>query len=202
MDNYYKSYSKRKDIEKYAYHFAHFIQKKYFKVKGNLLDIGCGAGYYMKAFKEMGYEVYGLDNDKEALKISSQFGNVRNIDLSKKFQFPFPNEFFDVVFAKSIIEHSYNPRRFIKELRRILKPEGIAYIQTPNHNTKRSQKGFYSDPTHLSPLTFKETQSLLLDFEIIEFKKYKSFPYIWRFTDMAFKINGFWIDDVFVVVKK
>lgn len=44
----------------------------------------------------------------------------------------FQENFFDIVYLDSVIEHVSLPVKMVKEIRRILKPEGLVYIITPN----------------------------------------------------------------------
>ncbi len=200
MKNYYKSYAKRKGIENYTLKFATFIHKNYFKKPGLILDIGCGAGYYMSAFNSLGYKTYGIDNDSEALKISSKHGGVTNIDLSKSIKLPFKDNTFDFVFIKSVLEHTFNPEEMIKEINRVCKSR--VFILVPAYDTKRYQIDFYSDPTHISPRTTKELIDSCKDFKIIKFRRFVNLPFIWRFTDLAFRINGLHPDDNFLILEK
>ena len=45
---------------------------------------------------------------------------------------PFPNDYFDAVFSKSVIEHITNTEHYIKEMRRVPKPGGRLVLMVPD----------------------------------------------------------------------
>ena len=89
------------------------------KLGGKLLDVGCGRGEFLQGFIQCGMEGYGVDQSRAAesycpdatLKIS----NIENDGI------PYDDNFFDVVYSKSVIEHFYYPERMVKEIFRVLK---------------------------------------------------------------------------------
>src|SRR5260370_32500224 len=54
------------------------------------------------------------------------------IDADLNQTFPFEDATFDVAMAVEILEHLENPRSFLRELARVLKPGGRAIVSTPN----------------------------------------------------------------------
>jgi len=76
-------------------------------------------------------DIYGIDIQPKFLKEASAKGiNVIAADLNKKF--PIKDNSFDVVVSDQVIEHLTNVDNFVKEMFRILKPEGYAVISTEN----------------------------------------------------------------------
>lgn len=73
-----------------------------------ILDMGCGTGVIgASLLKNYRCEVYGLDNDKQALKIAAKRGLlVKILDIEKE-NFPHPSEFFNIVIFSEVIEHIY-----------------------------------------------------------------------------------------------
>ena len=61
-----------------------------------------------------------------------------------RFPYPFPEGHADRIYAKHIIEHLDDPRRFVEEIYRILKPGGIAWIETPHFSNYVA----YAEPQH------------------------------------------------------
>ncbi len=66
-------------------------------------------------------------------------------DLSQRW--PWKDSSVDEVIAFDVIEHIADRIHFMNELHRVLKPGGIATIETPNASRGA---GFYQDPTHKS----------------------------------------------------
>jgi ubiquinone/menaquinone biosynthesis C-methylase UbiE len=96
---------------------------------GRLLDAGCGR--YLKFSKELAAiaQVVGIDLEStlETHNSDSPFGVRGNLD-----DLPFPNDYFDVVISRSVIEHLENPGKVFREFFRVLKPGGRTILVTPN----------------------------------------------------------------------
>lgn len=99
--------------------------------RGDLLDIGCYDARLTRAYAgRFQGSLYGMDfNLHEDAK--SLFTEFKQGELDNK-ELPWPGARFDTVFAGEIIEHLYHTDRFVRELRRVLKPGGILVLTTPN----------------------------------------------------------------------
>jgi 2-polyprenyl-3-methyl-5-hydroxy-6-metoxy-1,4-benzoquinol methylase len=104
--------------------------KKY-RDGARLLDIGCGEGFFLfNAFKA-GYITKGIELSQDAAAYAiREFG----LDIEAK---PFeeqrlPENHFDVVTLWQVLEHVPYPLTVLKEVRRILKPDGLLVVSTPN----------------------------------------------------------------------
>jgi 2-polyprenyl-3-methyl-5-hydroxy-6-metoxy-1,4-benzoquinol methylase len=95
------------------------------------LDIGCATGMLIESMKRKGWVVKGADICRE----SAEYGRrTRGVDI-----FPgtlqeagLPDNSFSVVHFSHLIEHVPDPRGFLAEVLRVLKPGGYAVITTPN----------------------------------------------------------------------
>jgi 2-polyprenyl-3-methyl-5-hydroxy-6-metoxy-1,4-benzoquinol methylase len=83
--------------------------------KTKVLDIGCGENKIIP-------EAIGLD--------LYNYPGVNKIGSAEKL--PFPNKSFDAVTLLEVIEHLKNPEKTLKEIKRVLKPNGQVIISTPN----------------------------------------------------------------------
>lgn len=107
---------------------------KYSKLKnGSFLDIGCGEGFVLEEALKYGYKPYGLDiagNLHQSLDRSNiQFfkGNI--------FKANYPENHFSAIYMDSVLEHVDDPISILKEMYRILKPEGIIFTIVPNEDS-------------------------------------------------------------------
>lgn len=99
-----------------------------------ILDVGCGNGEKSELIIKLGNEVLGIDKDSEKLKEAGKRGvKIFEGDLEKDL--PFENEFFDVIWCSSVIEHIYHTDYFLKECYRILKSNGNLIINANNINS-------------------------------------------------------------------
>ena len=95
------------------------------------LDIGCGNGKVTEKIKDLGIEGYGIDISSELLKKAEARGIKTEIGDAHK-SLPYKCGYFDIVFAGEVIEHIMDPRQFVIEVNRILKPGGLFILTTPN----------------------------------------------------------------------
>jgi ubiquinone/menaquinone biosynthesis C-methylase UbiE len=109
----------------------------YFKNK-LVLDMGCGSGASLVALSFLGAKATGLENDSygadlELAKLRcSMYGINPNLTNSDALNTPFDDNTFDLVISTSVIEHIKDYPSYLKEIYRILKKGGFAYIQTNN----------------------------------------------------------------------
>ncbi len=110
-------------------------------VKGNILDIGSGTGYFALIMKKAGWKVKAIEiNDKARSFSETQFGidvsgpdKIHDLDAGS----------FDCVTLWHVLEHFHDPFRYAAEIIRILKPEGICVVALPN---SRSYDAEYYGP--------------------------------------------------------
>jgi len=94
------------------------------------LDIGCATGALLRVLRERGWQVTGVEISPSAAYARNEHNlDVRDLPLEENH---FPDDYFDVVHASHLIEHLNDPRSFLEEIHRILKPDGHVFITTPN----------------------------------------------------------------------
>lgn len=94
--------------------------------KVRILDFGCGKGSMVNNLISFGYEAFGCD-----IKESWLESNMANIDsfrqiIKHPYQLPFPDNYFDIVVSTSVLEHAQNTEDIFWEIKRVLKPNGVA----------------------------------------------------------------------------
>ena len=98
------------------------------------LDVGCYDGEITKKIKEKigkNCVMYGIDVAENVASEAEKRGIIYKInDLNAGLDFS--ENKFDFIFAGEIIEHLYDTDFFISEIKRVLKPNGILIITTPN----------------------------------------------------------------------
>jgi len=95
-----------------------------------ILDIGCATGALLEYLRGRGWRVTGVEISPSA----GYAKNKRNLDVKTipLEENNFPSSSFDVIHASHLIEHLNDPRSFLNEVHRILKPDGRIFITTPN----------------------------------------------------------------------
>jgi ubiquinone/menaquinone biosynthesis C-methylase UbiE len=102
--------------------------------RGRLLDFGCAAALVVEAAAKRGWEAHGVDLGSWALKAAAARG-VSNIHIGRLADLGFPDGHFDVVYAAQVLEHIPSPLDELAEMRRVLKPGGLLYLEVPNNRT-------------------------------------------------------------------
>lgn len=100
--------------------------------KPPLLDIGCGDGQVGQNLVNLGYEIYGIDISKRLLSEAQKRGLITILADIANEKLPIPDEVFNYVFCGETIEHIINTEKIMKEIRRVLKKNGLVVITTPN----------------------------------------------------------------------
>lgn len=116
---------------------------------GKILDIGAGTGDFLLAAKQRGWEISGAEPNTNARELAFKKG----IGLEESTA-PFPDHSFDVITMWHVLEHVPDPGEQIKELNRLLKPDGLLIIAVPNFKSHDAQKygehwAAYDVPRHL-----------------------------------------------------
>ena len=101
--------------------------------KGNLLDIGCGAGFFLHCAKERGWNCHGLEILPEYIKFAQENFALDNIRLeSLDDSLSYDTNTFDVITLWDLIEHLRNPLDCLKRIHHAMKPGGLLVMWTPN----------------------------------------------------------------------
>lgn len=108
--------------------------------RGRFLDVGCGIGELLWAAKESGWEAEGVDPSKEFIEIARERLGVEG-RVAVLEEAAFPDNHFDAVAMSSIIEHLYNPYETLREVHRVLCPEGLLWFDAPNEDGLYMQLG-------------------------------------------------------------
>jgi len=99
--------------------------------RGRLLEIGAGAGFFLKAAVRSGWDAYGLELSSEAATYARETLGVRVLQVPAE-QMPFEPRSFDAAAMFEVIEHLRDPLRVVRAAYGALKPGGRLIVSTPN----------------------------------------------------------------------
>ncbi len=101
---------------------------------GRLLDVGCGLGFYLSEAKRRGWHAEGVDVSPftreyaaEAFGLEVHIGELNSLDL--------PQESYDGISLWDTLEHVQSPSALLREVHRLLRPNGLLLLSTPNWNS-------------------------------------------------------------------
>jgi 2-polyprenyl-3-methyl-5-hydroxy-6-metoxy-1,4-benzoquinol methylase len=130
--------------------------------KGSILDIGSGTGHFLNAMKKSGWNIKGVEISAKARKSAASRFNIDTIppDEIKTLQY----NSFDCVTLWHVLEHFHEPFKFMEEIGRLLKPEGLCVIALPNCSSFDSEHygkewAAFDVPRHIwhfNPSTFAD----------------------------------------------
>jgi 2-polyprenyl-3-methyl-5-hydroxy-6-metoxy-1,4-benzoquinol methylase len=99
-----------------------------------LLDVGCGDGMLMARVAPMFARVAGIDADRRAIELArerlSPLGNCDVQHVSDN-DLPFSDRTFEVVTSADVVEHLIDPDSHLREIARVLEPDGALVLTTP-----------------------------------------------------------------------
>jgi len=145
---------------------------------GRLLDLGCAAGYFMEEAVRAGFEAHGTDLATWVERIAAERG-VANVHAGRLTDVNFGAGSFDVVHSSQVFEHLPNPLEELAEIRRVLRPGGILYVNVPNYQCLsivlgRDDFELNMPPEHVAYFTPRTLARLLSSagFEVVRTSSY------------------------------
>ncbi|MGG6265139.1 class I SAM-dependent methyltransferase [Leptolyngbya sp. AN03gr2] len=112
------------------------------QVAGTVLDAGSGSGGWLKRLQQRSSidKLISVDIvDDGASQIETVEFHIRDLSTTV---LPCADQSIDWIFAIEVMEHLANPRHFVQEAKRSLKPGGKLVITTPNNDSLRSRISF------------------------------------------------------------
>lgn len=120
------------NVENHRYQVEPFIHSivQFTRYHGKkVLEVGVGAGTDHLQWARAGVECYGIDLTNEAIDTTRRrmetYGFHSNLKRIDGEALPFEDRFFDIVYSWGVIHHTEHPDRIIKEIHRVLKPNGV-----------------------------------------------------------------------------
>ncbi len=114
---------------------------KYQPEKGSLLDYGAGTGFFLKAAKDNGWEVQGIEPSAEARKNAAKNHKLELID-PEKYDWTAQQK-IDTITLWHVLEHLPNLKEHLRNFHSVLKVGGNLIIAVPNHESHDAIK--YAD---------------------------------------------------------
>ncbi len=178
---YYSHEDKAKNLTQWIYQKVrnYTISKKvdfirHLKRKGKLLDYGCGTGEFLKAAKNKGWKISGIEPNEKAR-------NQANLKLNEKVKNSIEelnkNSDYDIITLFHVLEHIHELRKILKNIITHLNSDGYLIIAVPNADSWDCKKyGKYwagwDVPRHLYHFNSKSIQALQTEFNL-ELKEVK-----------------------------
>lgn len=120
----------------------------------SILDIGCGDGEKLEAFRALGFDVLGIDPDPRSRAFVADKGLTALDGTAEDPPAAIEGSRFDLVILSHALEHCRDPARALATVGRLMAPGGMAYIEVPNagchhFETFRHCSEMFDAPRHL-----------------------------------------------------
>jgi SAM-dependent methyltransferase len=149
----------------WAEHVARYAFAARFASHKRVLDLGCGAGYGTARLAQTASSTVGVDLAPEAIDYAvSHYPSAEFLQCSAA-AVPLPPDSFDLITAFEVIEHLPDWRALLAEARRLLLPNGLLIVSTPNQRyyaETRAKAG--PNPFHSHEFEYAEFRAALGDF--------------------------------------
>ena len=162
---------RRQKIEKESAHTRDFVKisdqlDQLLGGKGRLLEIGCGMGATLNAFREKGWQVTGVEpNDWTSEQAKSNYG--LDVICAPFQEAGLEPESFDAILMLHVIEHLSDPYQAIRQISDLIRPGGYLVMETPRYDTLmfRILRGRERSviPDHLHYFTRKDMSMICRD---------------------------------------
>jgi len=109
-----------------------------YRTSGSLLDVGCGAGFFVRAASEAGFRAEGLEMSAEAVAFGSTQNGVR-ITQGDLLHSTYAPGSFDVVTLWHVLEHLTRPVETLRRVRTLLSGGGVLITALPNFDSLQAK---------------------------------------------------------------
>lgn len=174
---------------------------KYLPKAGKIIEAGCGLGYYVLALERRGYKIEGVEWSRKAVdlikqrypKLKVKTGDVRKLTVK--------DGYYSGYISLGVVEHFQSgPEDYLREVNRILRPGGVAFISVPHFNLLRRVKSllgcYRGDPAGLDFYQYAFTETEIdgliekAGFKVIDHFRYDAYKGIKE--ELPFLHNLFW----------
>ncbi len=193
-ENYYSEWINQQKNKRIRMWESRLNKLQKLQPRGKLLDVGCGEGLFLRLAQDNGWQISGTELSLYAAKFASKSLGTE-IYCGQLHQACFADHSFDVVTMWHVLEHVEDPKSYLTEVYRVLKPHGLLLLAVPNVNDllmkfayriikRRSLKLFSINDKevhlyHFSPKTIRsyfdktgfDCLRLSPDFGIVQFPK-------------------------------
>jgi SAM-dependent methyltransferase len=110
---------------------AEALDRRYGPLRSRrVVDLGCGPGFYTEALRAVGAEVIPVDRDPDEMRLVGE--PPEGALLADAADLPLEDESVDGAFCSNLLEHTPATEPILREIERVLRPGGFAYISWTN----------------------------------------------------------------------
>lgn len=101
-----------------------------------LLDVGCASGWFLSAIssRQPQFQCFGVDVYQKAIDYGQKLHPQISFKQADAHKLPFRQKSFDLVICTEVLEHTVNPEKVLKELKRVTKKNGAVIVSLDSGN--------------------------------------------------------------------
>ena len=125
-----------------------FLFNDYVMPGDKVLDLGCGNGRFFELLKDKDVNYIGVDFSEKLIEIAKEKYPKIKFQVADALNLPFPNNYFDKIYSIAVLHHIPSQEfrmQFLKEVRRILKPNGFLILTVWKPESKKNLNLFLRD---------------------------------------------------------
>jgi ubiquinone/menaquinone biosynthesis C-methylase UbiE len=146
-------------VYKFLLQFAH---------EADVLDCGCGTGYGTALLAEKAKSIVGIDISKAALTWAKKhYPAIEYLQMNVE-ELSFQNNSFDLIVSSENFEHLHDQKRHVSELARVLRPNGLCFVASPNPEMTIGETNKYHTKENTYPELIELFSSYFNDITILE----------------------------------
>ena len=132
------------------------ILKSRYKQNEKILDVGCGKGRNIHWFYSNGFDIYGIDRNKETIDfVKNKYVNLSsNLIVSEVKKLPFKEDYFHHIICNAVLHFAENSAHFsamFSEMIRVLKNNGTLFIRMTSNIGIENKIELISEGVYLLP---------------------------------------------------
>lgn len=134
---------------------------------GTVIDVGCGVGDNLKLIFRQNLTLKGLEYSANSLARAKKVLGAMDLRQGSAVTMPFDSNSADLIMCIEVLEHIPDQYQALREIRRVLKPEGVLLLSVPY---RRWFPSYYTFMGHIRHYTREELQQLLIEsgFDVVE----------------------------------
>lgn len=110
-----------------------------YRQEGRLLELGAGAGYFLSAARQVGFDPVGIELSREIADAARREFGVE-IVVGRADELELGHASFDLACAWHVVEHIPNPLASLRKARAALRARGELFVEVPNFGSARSRR--------------------------------------------------------------
>jgi 2-polyprenyl-3-methyl-5-hydroxy-6-metoxy-1,4-benzoquinol methylase len=164
---------------------------KIFETHPRVLDVGCGFGMVIHFLEKYGLKAEGLEQSADAVDFAQNTLGLK-VHPGSIFSHDLPANHYNVVFSTAVMEHLTNPLVALKQMRNLLKPDGLLFVNTPDFKGMVLRKGIDRSFKFVHTFYFTNvTLSSLIQLAGFEIVRTWQMPPILKYSTFFYPSNAY-----------